>query len=171
MSGNLEDFLRQAAQRRQQRGGVQDTQAQRPPVRKAERTRQVVEAEVVEPIDEGESVSRRVTLPSPVSKPHSVPTITSHATPSQQVDTADERMAKHVQDFLVHPVSQFSNESVATKDAIAAEIVPVQPMSQITSQTEAQFRPAHLHPMVAMLRSPDTLKAAFIISELFARKF
>lgn len=171
MSGNLEDFLRQAAQRRQQRGGVQDTQAQRPPVRKAERTRQVVEAEVVEPIDNGESVSRRVTAPGPMSKPHVVPTLTPHSTPSQQIDTADERMAKHVQDFLVHPVSQFSNESVSNKDAIAAEIVPVAPVSQITSQTEAQFRPAHLHPMVAMIRSPDTLKAAFIISELFARKF
>ncbi len=175
MADNLEDFLRQAAQRRQQRAAGQKPPQQQPqrqqPVRQVERSRQVVEAEVVDLADEGESVTRRVTAPSPVAQPHAVPTIGTAMSPSREIDSADERMARHVQDFLVHPVSNLSQETVTAKDAIAAEIIPVAPVSQITSSTDTQIRKQIRHPLVEMLRRPDTIRAAFVASEIFKTKF
>lgn len=187
MADNLEDFLRQAAQRRQQRAAGQTPQQQQPrqqpgqqpprqqpprqPVRQVERTRQVVEAEVVELADEGESVTRRITSPSPITQPHNVSTIGPAVTPSREIDTADERMARHVQDFLVHPVSNLSQETVSAKDSIAAEIVQAATVSEITSSTNTQVRKQINHPLVAMLRRPETLKAAFIAGEIFKTKF
>ncbi len=192
MADNLEDFLRQAAQRRQQRAAGQTPQQQQPrqqpgqqpprqqparqqparqPVRQVERTRQIVEAEVVELADEGESVSRRITSPSPITQPHNVSTIGPAVTPSREIDTADERMARHVQDFLVHPVSNLSQETVSAKDSIGAEIIQAATVSEITSSTNTQVRKQINHPLVAMLRRPETLKAAFIAGEIFKTKF
>jgi hypothetical protein len=192
MADNLEDFLRQAAQRRQQRAAGQNPQQQQPrqqpgqqpsrqqpprqqpssqPVRQVERTRQIVEAEVVELADEGESVTRRITSPSPITQPHNVSTIGPAVTPSREIDTADERMARHVQDFLVHPVSNLSQETVSAKDSIAAEIIQAATVSEITSSTNTQVRKQINHPLVAMLRRPETLKAAFIAGEIFKTKF
>lgn len=179
MADNLEDFLRQAAQRRQQRAAGQKPQnqppqqrpPQRPPVRQVERSRQVVEAEIIDLEDEGESVSRRVVAASPVAQPHVNPTVGQNFSPSREIDSADERMARHVQDFLVHPVSNLSNEAVSNKDAIAPEIVPIAPVSEITSSTNAQVRQQFKHPLVAMLRRPETVRAAFVASEIFKTKF
>jgi hypothetical protein len=179
MADNLEDFLRQAAQRRQQRAAGQKPQPQQPnrqqpprqPVRQAERSRQVVEAEVVELADEGESVTRRVNAPGPMTQPHIVPTIGPAVTPSREVDSADERMAQHVQDFLTHPVSNLSNETSSAKNSIGAEIVTAAPVSEITSSTNTQVRKQFQHPLVGMLRRPETLRAAFIAGEIFKTKF
>jgi hypothetical protein len=136
-----------------------------------ERTRQVVEAEVIDLADEGESVTRRVTAPSPVSQPHIVPTIGQAMTPSREIDSADERMARHVQDFLVHPVSNLPQQTASAKDSIGAEIVQATHVSEITSSTNTQIRKQINHPLVAMLRRPETLKAAFIAGEIFKTKF
>lgn len=175
MADNLEDFLRQAAQRRQQRAAGQKPQnqppQQRPPVRQVERSRQVVEAEIIDLDDEGESVSRRVVAPSPVTQQHVNPTVGQNFSSSREIDSADERMAKHVQDFLIHPVSNLSNEAVSNKDAIAPEIIPIAPVSEITSSTNAQVRQQFKHPLVAMLRRPETVRAAFVASEIFKTKF
>lgn len=174
MADNLEDFLRQAAQRRQQRAAGQKPQPQqppRPPVRQAERSRQIVEAEVVELADEGESVTRRVNAPSPMTQPQFGPSIGPTVTPSKEIDSADERMAQHVQEFLVHPVSNLSKETASAKNSIAAEIVTAAPVSEITSSTNTQVRKQFQHPLVGMLRRPETLRAAFIAGEIFKPKF
>lgn len=174
MSDNLEDFLRQAAQRRQQRAAGQKpaTQPQQQsPVRRVERSRQVVEAEIVDSEDAGESVSRRVTAPSPVTQPHVVPTLTPSVSPSKEIDSADERMAKHVQEWLVHPVSNLANETVSAGSAISDGAVPVSDAGGIKSSSTTQVRTEFKHPLVAMLRRPDTLRAAFIVGEIFKTKF
>lgn len=174
MSDNLEDFLRQAAQRRQQRATGQKPASQpqqNSPVRRVERSRQVVEAEIIDAEDSGESVSRRVTSPRPVSQPHVVPTLTPTVSPSKEIDSADERMAKHVQDWLVHPVSNLSNETGSASNAISAEVVPVPEDGGIKSSTSTQVRTEFKHPLVAMLRRPESLRAAFIVGEIFKTKF
>lgn len=174
MSDNLEDFLRQAAQRRQQRSSGQTSASQSqqpPPVRRVERSRQVVEAEVIESEDSGESVSRRVSAPSPVSQQHAVPTLTSTVSPSREIDSADERMARHVQDWLVHPVSNLSNETVTASNAITAEIIQDVKVAGIKSSTNTQIRNEFKHPLVDMLRKPETLRAAFLVGEIFKTKF
>lgn len=173
MSDNLEDFLRQAAQRRQQRAAGQKpaSEQQRAPVRRVERSRQVVEAEIIDSEDSGESVSRRVISPSPVTQPHVVPTLTPTVSPSKEIDSADERMAKHVQDWLVHPVSNLASQTASAASAISAEVIPVQETAGIKSSTNTQVRKEFKHPLVDMLRRPDTLRAAFIVGEILKTKF
>lgn len=172
MSGNLEDFLRQAAQRRQQRSTGQSKQ---PPaarsVRQSERARPF-EAEFIEPEEEGESVTRRITQPSPVQTPSISPTIAPRtAKPSEVVDQADERMAKHVKDWLVHPVSQLNQANVTSGEVVTATIVAPSEAPKSSQAIDTQHRLNEPHPLVSQLRNPNTLKAAFVAGEIFKRKF
>jgi hypothetical protein len=81
------------------------------------------------------------------------------------VDQADERMAQRLHQKFDHSVGQI--EQKATSRPAFSE-----PRAEQTNQAqEVQRRQESVSPLISMLRDPDSLRAAFIVSEIFRRKF
>ncbi len=162
MAGDLERFLQQAAERLSEKvnQGQQPRRPQRPqpPVRQAERARldpdivdaEIVEAEMVQP------ASRRQLGPDPLSD------IDTRAPLAQQIGLADEKMAGHLQEAFEQEAPRLKQASNMLADGDGYE-------SNDKSQVERRER--SVSPLVDMLRQPQTLRAAFIASEIFRRKF
>jgi|694.fasta_scaffold148119_3 hypothetical protein len=183
MSGNLEDFLRQAAQRRQQRsssGGQQGRPSQRQGSAQAYPRSsefveaEIVEAEILEP-NTLESLAPRLRGQASNSSQASMPTSLPPPRLSSisEVDQADERMAKHVKEWMDHPVSHLSNSQItASKESPTAATADETPNVVLIDQsTNVQHRQQHKSPLVEILRNRESLKSAFIVSEIFTRKF
>ncbi|MEY4566403.1 MAG: hypothetical protein RLY14_1373 [Planctomycetota bacterium] len=183
MSGNLEDFLRQAAQRRQQRnssGGQPGRPIQRPGSAQSSSwspdfvEAEIIEAEILEPnANEGLSSRRRgaANHSSQGAMPTSLPP--PRLSSISEVDQADERMAKHVKEWSDHSVSHLSNSQItASKETPTAATAADTPNEvTIDQSTNVQHREQHKSPLVAILRNKESLKSAFIVSEIFTRKF
>jgi hypothetical protein len=183
MSGNLEDFLRQAAQRRQQRssgGGQQGRPSQRQGSGQANSwspdfvEAEIIEAEILEPNPVESLAPRRRRQASqgnqaPMAKSLPPPRLSSIS----EVDQADERMAKHVKEWMDHPVSHLSDTQItASKDSPTAATAADTPnVVAIDQSTNVQHREQHKSPLVDILRNRESLKSAFIVSEIFTRKF
>lgn len=172
---DLERFLQQAAERMKQRmeGQAQASQAPqqtRPkakgkppkqvPVRQAERANaphveveELLEAEIVDQPQvqsSGEKFGNVANRKPPVTS---------------AVDRADERMAERLQQKFDHSVGQIQQKSTSRPSFS-------EPRAEQTNQAqEVQRRQESVSPLISMLRNPDSLKAAFIVSEIFRRKF
>lgn len=182
MSGNLEDFLRQAAQRRQQRssgGSQQGRPTQRPASSQASSRSpdfvesEVVEAEIIEPtLDENPRPRKRAKSRKSSEAPMSTSLPPPRLSSISEVDQADERMAKHVKDWIDHPVSHLSNTQItASRESSTAAATDTSNVVSIDQSTNVQHREQHKSPLVDMLRNQESLKSAFIVSEIFTRKF
>lgn len=165
MPSDLERFLQQAAERLaekvNQAQGAKRPPAPRPPrsVRQAERQRldpDIVDAEILDeeivPPKVARVSNRRELGPDPLSNIDTRPGL------AQKISQADERMQEHVQDQLDHDIVQLRDASQA--------------LTRNNTSTEAQSssRTPKPHAIIGLLRNPDTLKAAFIASEIFKRK-
>lgn len=163
MAGDLERFLQQAAERLKQKleQGAPAPKAAppRPPVRQAERARPVLSSEVVDAeILEAELVDKaqRARGPNPLSNLDTRPALAQH------IGQTDERMAGHMQEVFDHDVTGLKQASNALQGPGS---------NQTNVRSEVTKRSHQVSPLVSMLRSADTLRAAFIASEIFARKF
>lgn len=173
---DLERFLQQAAERMKQRmeGQAQASQAPqqtRPkakvkppkqvPVRQAERANaphveaeELLEAEIVDQpqvqSSSGEKFGNVANRKPPVTS---------------AVDRADERMAERLQQKFDHSVGQIQQKSSSRPSFSESRA------EQTNQAQEVQRRQESVSPLISMLRNPDSLKAAFIVSEIFRRKF
>lgn len=173
MPSDLEKFLQQAAERLAQKvneahrpppkkppAATRPKQSQRPPqsVRSSERRPMaieddIVEAEVIEPSSAG---SRRSDGPNPLSSIDTRPGL------AQTISQTDERMAGHMHDVFDHDVSKLHKPSAALKLSAKGET---------EKSIDLHRRQQQVSPLVQMLRQPESLTAAFIVSEIFKRKF
>ncbi len=167
MSNDLERFLQQAAQKlkeKVQQGQAPQSPAQRqrpsqpPPIRQAERRLQpsavpgeIVDATLI-------SDDRRAGT-NPLSN------LDTRRPLAQTIGQTDERMVDHLHDVFDHAVSSISSASPALQSNVS------QTANQTTDAVEVNRREQINSPFLRMLRQPDTLRAAFIASEIFQRKF
>ncbi|MBX3421642.1 MAG: hypothetical protein KF752_08810 [Pirellulaceae bacterium] len=174
---DLEKFLQQAAERLKQR--VQEQQARQAPVarqvpvRQAERVRaqpnadadELLEAEVVQ-----QPVRKQGGPKQGGPKQGSSKQGGKRKPPvSAGVDQADERMAQHTQQLFGHQVGNIEKQSSPGNAGAAAS--KGHPSGTANQESQVQRRDVEHNPLVDMLRQPETLKAAFIASEIFKRKF
>ncbi len=176
MPSDLEKFLQQAAERLAQKvnEGQRPTQPKpasggnQPPVarpqpsagpsrpsrpatgstRSAERRplqAEIVDAEIIEP-----QTNRRESGPNRLSNIDTRPGL------AQQISQTDERMVEHMHDVFDHEVSNLRKPTG---------------QGETEKSIDLQRRQQQVSPLVDMLRQPDSLRAAFIASEIFKRKF
>lgn len=123
-------------------------------VRTAERVppqAEIIEAEILP------SGAPRESGPNPLSSLDTRPAL------AQQISQADERMSGHVRNVFDHQVSQLRAPSGALGQGAVH--------GNIQAGLDLQRRQMDVSPLVKMLRQPQTLRAAFIASEIFKRKF
>ncbi len=166
MAGDLERFLQQAAERlaekvRQGQGEAPRPNPQRQPpknVRMAERAPverlepEVVDAAVLE------APAERGTNPlSQLDTRH----LETRERPSlaQEISLADEKMASHVQHVTGGDVMHIRAASAA-----------LQGFRDEQGRTRVKNRERQVSPLVEMLRKPESLRAAFIASQIFERR-
>ncbi len=157
MANDLERFLQQAAERLAQKAGnrapaarpsdslpssarQQASQAAQPPLA------QVVTAQVID--DSRQLGNLRESGPDPLS------TIDTRPALAQNISQTDERMLDHVHQTFDHQLSHLkaASSSLSTDQSLSAKL----------RQTES--------PIVEMLRSPESLRSAFIASEIFKKR-
>lgn len=168
MAGDLESFLKQAAERLAQQinqaAGKPVPQARQPrQVRKAEREfrdPEIVDAEMVDENERRREAARR-RGPDPLSE------IDTRERLAQGIDQADERMAAHIHQALDHDVMNLKTASQPLTYA-QSRASGVQTSASSSEVQKLRARTSHL---IDMLRNPETLRQAFIVSEIFNRKF
>ncbi len=173
MPSDLEKFLQQAAERLAQKvneaqrpppkktpAGPRPGQPQRRPesIRSSERRPlaiddDIVDAEIIEP---AKVTARREQGPNPLSSIDTRPGL------AQKISQTDERMAGHMHDVFDHDVSKLRQASPALKSTAKGET---------EKSIDLHRRELQVSPLVQMLQQPESLKAAFIASEIFKRKF
>lgn len=181
---DLEKFLQQAAQRMKERqqGGGQPAQqrppqqAQRPPqAQQPQRTQQNRPPQSRQPLRpqdrvlEAEIVEAQIVESNPRERgPDRLSNIDTRPRPgTDNVNMADERMASHVQQVFEHGVGQLSQKpAIQVNDPSAA---PSDDRSN--RKTEVQSQAKNVHWLTQMMRQPETVRALFIASEVFKRKF
>ena len=173
MSSDLEKFLQQAAERLAQKTGSKPPVPGRPrpaagmprpqpspPPKQAQAGRrlapmaEIIDAEVLEG-DDRRARALREAGPDPLSMIDTRPSL------AQSIGQADERMGEHVQHVFGHELPHLASAAKPLMGSGQA--------NQTDLATEVVFRKQFDNPLVAMLRSPDTLRAAFIVSEIFRR--
>lgn len=153
MANDLEKFLQQAAERLAQKAGNRASTSARPSDslpssrQNAQPPRaDIVTAEVIDSND-GRLGNLRESGPDPLS------TIDTRPTLAQNISQADERMLDHVNQVFDHQLSNL-------KAASSSLSVPVPPVPNRAVD----------NPIVEMLCNPNSLRNAFIASEIFKRK-
>lgn len=160
MAGDLERFLQQAAERLAEKLN----QAQgRPPARK-EPPRSVRQAERqrLEPdIVDAEIARSQESNPRELGPDRLSSLDTRHALPSD-IARRDERMQQHIDDVMDHDIVHLKNASSALADEDHQS-------SDDPSQVDRRER--EVSSLIRTLRDPETLRAAFIVGQIFNRKF
>lgn len=187
---DLEDFLRQAAERRKQRQQGQPGSQSIPtqPVRSAERARQaprpeseVFESELVEPdIVEPEIIEPEIIEPNVIKvRPAAasdarrnladttLPPMPKSSRLSREIDQADEKMASHVKSALDHDLVKVGKQK-KSKSRLAKKS---DSMANQETHVDRSHKVVLTNEILSMLRQPQSLKTAFIASEIFKRKF
>lgn len=163
MARNLEDFLQQAAERlAEQVSGQPQRQTQPqtpPPVRQAERAgvRRQDDEEVMEAvlIDDG---------PDPLSTLDTRHLPEWQSSPlAQDISQRDERMEARVHGSLDHDIVELREASSALKGL---------PKPNISDHAESSVkrREKDVSPLINMLRNPESLRAAYLLSIIFERR-
>ena len=176
MSSDLEKFLQQAAERLAQKAGGKPPVAGRPrpaptgtprpqhapPPTQPQTGRrlapmaEIIEAEVLEGEDRRARALRE-------AGPDPFTTIDTRPSLTQTIGQADERMGEHVQHVFGHELSHLAPSA-------SHPLMGSRQANQTDQATEVISRKQFDNPLVAMLRSPDTLRAAFIVGEIFRRR-
>jgi hypothetical protein len=177
---DLERFLQQAAERMKQRLEQQQQQAEqqkRPAPAPVQRSVRQVEraARRAEPGDD-ELVEAEI-----VDHPHSSPGHTQFGTVAARkppvtagVDMADERMAERLHQVFDHSIGKIRQPSVqptVSTPARRSQANQTNQTNQTNQRSEVQRRVESVSPLISMLSNGDSLRAAFIISEIFQRRF
>lgn len=174
MSNDLEKFLQQAAERLAQklkqsgqkpssvspqpagspmaRSGSSPTVKAGSAARRAPPVVEIVEAEV---LDEPTKRLQREAGSDPLS------TIDTRPGLAQSIDQSDERLDSHLHQVFDHDLTHLRKASSA-----------LAPTASTTNRaTEVVTRQTAISPLLATLRNPETLRAAFIVGEIFHKKF
>ncbi len=164
---NLEDFLRQAAERRKQRerGGQQPSNVQKPLADRPPNMYQpqilqaelVIEPEIIEPeividVSDRHLKSLKPTLPK-----------TNRL--AKEIDQADEKLEGRQKQVFDHQVGQLGKSKKPKSKA--------KPQTKRLSDNQPTLEIAVDKPgdeVLEMLRHPQSLRVAFIASEIFTRK-
>lgn len=155
MAGDIEEFLRRAAQRRAQ----QQSPASKP---KPQRTHQTarVEPEVIEAVEvveladfAGESVAEHV---ADHMQGNVFGERISHL--GENVDQADDKMEQHLHSVFEHDLGQLGARTATAADSILDDDSPGQ-----------QLVPVEPTDYLALLQDPDSIRQAIILSEILAR--
>lgn len=175
MVNDLEKFLQQAAERLAQKanasgrrtGGtarpapVQPGSTRRKETSSVPRTgdrfpptAEIIEAEVLD-VEERRSRVLREAGPDPLS------TIDTRPALAQSISQADERMGSHVHQVFDHELTHLRTASPSLGGSQA---------NQSDQPTEVSSRAMYKSPLLEMLRNPETLRAAFIVGEIFNRR-
>ncbi|MBP87793.1 MAG: hypothetical protein CMJ64_13900 [Planctomycetaceae bacterium] len=156
MAGDIEEFLRRAAQRRE--GKSDPPPQQRPQPR---REPQVLEAEVIDEVEivqpnilRGDSVSEHVSEHIETSD---VAERLSHL--GETVDAADDRMEDHLHEYFEHDLGQLGARTSIAEDSTLDDDGPV--LEEVTTSPESHF--------VQMLSDPSSIHDAIILSEILNR--
>jgi hypothetical protein len=166
MAGDLERFLQQAAERlaeRVQQGqgeGERESPRPNPPrnVRQAERAAvESIEPEAVDAVVVA-APSKRDT--NPLSELDTRQFSRRPRTElAKEIGLADERMASHVTHVTGGDVMHLRKASQALQGSGGTD-----------GRTEVKRRQRKVSPFIEMLRQPETLRAAFIASQIFDRR-
>jgi hypothetical protein len=138
-------------------------QPNRPPVRKIERAtfvdEEVVEAELVD-----DPSNPRSGGPNRLSNLDTRP-----APGSSEVHMADERMTDRLHETFDHRLGQLGTKQAVplatSKPAVSAA------KEQTNKKIEVQTQEEVTHWLVTMLQNPDTVRAMFLATEIFQRRF
>lgn len=180
MANDLERFLQQAAERlaekvnqaQQPKQGARPQPPARAPAEPRQDVRQeprrltptpatlqrpapaqmepnVVDAIVVE-------TNRREQGPNPLSKLDTRPGL------AQEISNADEEMAEHIRQELDHDIMNLKDASLALSGSSN---------EASHGRSKVSRRKHAVSPLIDMLRQPESLRAAFLASEIFRRKF
>ena len=152
MSDEIEAFLRRAAARRQQRQGGQQQRPAAPPPRTL-----VPEIQIIEPAAEAEIVEAQPVRERTVGGQHldtgDFAERASHM--GERVGQADDKMEAHLQQVFDHKVGRLASSrksDLQPQPATTATPTPGTASSDIA----------------AMLRSPQSIRQAIILSEILA---
>lgn len=178
MPSDLEKFLQQAAERLAQKtAGRTSTGGTRPssPPTSSPRSRvrtpatpqggrqppraEVIAAEVIED-DSARYRTLREAGPDPLS------TIDTRPPLAQSISQTDERMVDHVHQVFDHELTNLRSPSTAF---VSSQSLGASQVNQSNVATEVVSRMGYKSPLVEMLRNPETLRAAFIVGEIFRR--
>ncbi len=165
MSSDLERFLQKAAERLKDKIQQQES-SQRPPS-PPPRQRGPGGSFAGEDIVEAKVVSSRLRGDDPLS---SIDTRQSVATErpdhlAQNISQTDERMEGRLHQVFDHSVSSLPSASGALQQN------PNRTPDQTDQAIEVNRRDRMSSPFLRMLRKPATLRAAFVASDIFRRKF
>lgn len=163
MAGDIEEFLRRAAQRRaQQQGKPQPPPARTPPARKPAPRPQpsrVHEAEIIDEVEivdpdvfHGTSVADHV---SQHMRAGVFDERISHL--GEDVDASDDRMEEHLHEYFEHDLGQLGARTSAAADSILDDDSPGQ-----------QRKPATPVDYLALLRNPNAIRQAIILNEILS---
>jgi len=163
LSDEIAEFLRRAAQRRaeqmqqQQRAAQQQYAPPPPPLRPAAPV--VVEAEIVDEDDltpvrpplsrVAQHVAQHLDTREFAERAERMADVTEHA---------DERMESHLHQAFDHRMGNISAGTQSITAAITPEV-----------DDEMKARVAQNHPLLSMLRQPQSVRNAIILSELLER--
>lgn len=170
MASDLERFLQQAAERLAQKvnESTQGSAGRKPvvQVRQAERAplnEEVVEAMVVE-ARQHQSLSRRELGPDPLS------TIDTRPQLAREIDQRDEQMSAHVHEVFDHKLSNLRQASAALASPPTMAAQAERQVQSSDQAIEVDRRIEAVNPLISMLRKPESLRAAFIVGEIFNRR-
>jgi hypothetical protein len=181
----LEKFLQQAAERMKERLQEQQAAQQRTqrrpaqPVRQVERAAPSYDDEEILDAELGEaSVSsfpqRRTSAPQRMASmepsaepPRATQPQTGAATSGSFRQRAEERMNERLHQTFDHAIGQLNQRSTSAVTSPTNFGSP----GQTGLSSEVDRRVKETSPLVQVLRERDSLKAAFIVGEIFKRKF
>lgn len=165
MSNDLERFLQQAAERLAQKANpnarpnrvapTPSNPPRQPPVGSRPPIAEVIEAEVLD--DEARKRALRLQGPDPLSSIDTRPQL------GQSIREGEERMGSHVHQIFDHELTHLR--------AASPSLAQSGQVKQTNQSTEVSTRKKAAHPLIATLNDPDTLRTAFILGEIFRRKF
>jgi hypothetical protein len=165
MSNDLERFLQKAAERLKEKMQQQES-SQRPPSTPPRQRApigtssgpEVVEATIVNPRSLGDN---------PLSSIDTRPSVATERPQhlAKDISQTDERMEGRMQQVFEHSVSRLPNASGALQQNAGRS------PDQTDQAIEVNRRDRMSSPFLRMLRKPATLRAAFVASEIFRRKF
>lgn len=113
---------------------------------------EVVQAEILD-FDPPHLESLRDSAADPLSRIDARPSL------AQSISQADERMVSHVHQMLDQQTPRTASTSLGGSQA-----------NQSNRPTEVSARETYKSPLLSMLRDPQSLRAAFIVGEIFNRR-
>ncbi len=152
MAKNIEEFLKMAAERRQQGHG----QIQPPP--QPQRQREIIEivdeVEIVEPI-------RSSGVGSHVRSHIDTSDIAEHTRHlGERISSANEIVEQRLQAKFDHSVGSLAGDSITDRGEVSA---------LTTTAFEAEDVPERASELIELFRSPDSIRNAILINEILKR--